>query len=466
MPYEVFSIFARCSQIHGAHSSLEDAAACFATVTQRHGSEIPVHPISQKHVHVIAAVDKKGNQRKFTEAEKKKAVALSLDVKSLATEVPGITTFTHLARMYYEASRLIPVSGINLKGMFDHHGENGHFWNTDAGKGQALAYAQQVALTLELSLKAYLEVLGKLASSNPGDIRQWRTHDLIDLFNLLDEEEKKQLENWWNQSDAKRAHFEGSFREFLSENNRLYKKWRYITDLTSPDLSLDMPKLLSASDFLLSASNRVFRDNSPIKVSITTTTSPSAEDDEGKPRPRSVPALVEGRVRAVRIPDGFDPYGVVEVVVNSEERQREVVAQFYKRDAEDYHGLDGKWVSLVGEIRADEPDLLLWPSHRDEPTGGPTYHSECRTLRGVIYDIRVVHAAYGQPGKVELALWDETFFTQVECFFATEKERDQLKGVNLGDRITISGCVTLLDGKPMLLVAPALIERLTKDPGD
>ena len=63
-----------------------------------------------------------------------------------------------------------------------------------------------------------------------------------------------------------------------------------------------------------------------------------------------------------------------------------------------------------------------------------------------------------------LALWDETFFTQVECFFATEGERDQLKDVNLGDKVTISGCVTLLNGKPMLLVAPARIEKLTEDP--
>ena len=98
-----------------------------------------------------------------------KAAALHLDPKSTATEVPGITTFSHLAKMYYEASILIPVSGINLKGMFDHHGKDRHFWNTDAGKGQALAYAQQAAFTLELSLKAYLEVLGKLASTDLGD---------------------------------------------------------------------------------------------------------------------------------------------------------------------------------------------------------------------------------------------------------------------------------------------------------
>ena len=274
MPYEVFSLFSRCSETHGAHSSLEDATACFAKLTQRYGGEIPVHPISQKHVHEIAAIDRKGNQRNFTEAETKKAVALNLDPRSVATEVPCITTFSHLAKMYYEGSRLIPVSGINLKGMFDHHGEDRHFWNTVAGKGQALAYVQQVAFTLELSLKAHLEVLGKLASTDLGDIQKWRKHELTDLFNLLTDDEKRQLEEWWTHSDAKRVHFKGSFREFLSASNKLYMKWRYITDLKSPDLSIDIPMLLSASDFLLSASDRVFRKSSPIKVNITTTTTP------------------------------------------------------------------------------------------------------------------------------------------------------------------------------------------------
>ena len=175
------------------------------------------------------------------------------------------------------------MTGINLKGMFDHHGEEHHFWNTDAGKGQALAYAQQAAFTLELSLKAYLEVLGKLASTDLADIWKWRKHELANLFKLLTDDEKKQLEEWWKQSDVKRVHSEGSFREFLSASNKLYMRWRCITDLKGADLSMDIPMLLSASDFLLSASDRVFRKSSPIKVNITTTTHPSTEDCGGKP---------------------------------------------------------------------------------------------------------------------------------------------------------------------------------------
>ena len=382
MPYEVFGIFSRCAETHGEHSSLDEAAACFAQLTQRYGGDIPVHPISQKYVHEIAAVDKNGNQRNFSEPDRVKAAALHLDPRSVATEVPGITTFSHLAKMYNEASRLIPVTGINLKGMFDHHGEDRHFWNTDAGKGQALAYAQQAAFTLELSLKAYLEVLGKLASTDLGDIQEWRKHELSDLFNLLTDDEKKQLEAWWSHSDAKRVHFKGSFREFLPASNKLYMKWRYITDLKSPDLSIDIPMLLSASDFLLSASDRMFRKSSPIKVNITTTTHPSTEDADGRPTPRSVTTLVEGRVRAVKIPDGFDPYSIVELVIDSDQHENEVIAQFYKRNVKDYFGIEGKRVSLVGEIREDQPHSLPHPRHLDEPRKGLGYTSERRTLKG------------------------------------------------------------------------------------
>ena len=400
MPYEVFNIIFRCSEIHKAHSKLEDAADCFDELTQRYGGDIPVHPISQKYVYEIAAIDRKGNQRNFSNPERARVDALGLDHRSVAADIPGITTFSHLAKMYYEASRLIPVSSINLKGMFDHHGEDRHFWTSKAGKGQALAYAQQAAFTLELSLKAYLEVLGKLASTEALDIQKWQKHELIDLFNLLTDDEKKQLEEWWNHSDAKRNHFKGSFREFLSSSNKLYMKWRYITDLRSPDLSIDIQMLLSASDFLLSASDRVFRKSSPIKVNFTTTTYPSTGDSDGRPTPRSITTLVEGRVRAVRIPDGFDPFSIVELVLDSDQHERDVVAQFYKRNVEDYYGLEGKRVTLIGEITEGRPHLLPHPSHLDDSKREIGYTYKHRTLRGSIHDMRIVHSAFGGAGKI------------------------------------------------------------------
>ena len=463
MPYEVFNILFGCSEMHDRHSSLDAAAVCFARLTQRYGGDIPVHPISQKYVYWIAAIDRKGNQRNFSTLERARVAALPLDPKSVETDIPGITTFSHLAKMYFEASKLIPVSNINLKGMFDYRGKDRHFWTTDAGKGLALAYAQQAAFTLELSLKAYLEVLGKLASPDVEDTQRWQKHELIDLFNLLTDDEKKQLEQWWNHSDAKRNHFKGNFREFLSSSNKLYMKWRYITDLRSPDLSMDIPMLLSASDFLLSASDRVFRKSSPIKVNITTTAYPSTGDSDGRPTPRSVTTLVEGRVRAVRIPDGFDPFSIVELVLDSDQHECDVVAQFHKRNVKDYYGLEGKRVILIGEITEGRPHLLPQPSHRDESERERRYTYERRTLRGSIHDMRIVHSVFGGAGKLDLSLYDETFFTQVECFFVTDDERDKLKEFSLGDKVQISGYVTLLNGQPMILVGPDDLEKIIED---
>ena len=94
-----------------------------------------------------------------------------------------------MARMYYEALKLIPVSSIHLDSILDQKNKGSHFWSTDAGIGQALAYAQQAAFTLELSLKAYLEVLGKLSSPKLRDRRQWQSHKLVHLFKLLTDDE-------------------------------------------------------------------------------------------------------------------------------------------------------------------------------------------------------------------------------------------------------------------------------------
>ena len=466
MPFEVFSLFSRCSKIHRAHSSLEDAAGCFTQVTQGYGADIPVHPDSQKYIHCIVAIDKNGDQKSFSNIDLQRASELSLDPKSFAAKVPGITTFSQLARMYYEASRLIPVSAINLKGMFDYQAKDRHFWTSDAGKGQALAFAQQATFTLELSLKAYLESLGRTASLDITDVRKRRTHKLVDLFKLLADDEKQQLEDWWNYSDTKRAHFHGSIRDFLSESNRLYETWRYITDLTSPDFSIDIPKLLSASDFLLSAASRVRKTTSPIKVNVTTTTYPSLDIDDKSPAPRYAQTLVEGRVRAVNIPDGYDPFSMVELVIDADRHEDEVIAQFYRRSVENYYGFEGKRVALFGNIREELPHLLLHSSHLDEPKREDRYASERRTLKGSIHDIRTVHPAQGKPGKVNLSLWDETYFTQVDCFFVTDKEREQLRECNLGDTILISGCVTLLNGQPVVLVQPTHIERVVEERDD
>ena len=465
MPFEVFNWLYRCSGIHGAHPNLEDATSCFAEITRRYNGEIPIHPISQKYTHAIAAVDGKGNQRNFSTAEKLKAEQLNLDPKSLMTEMSGITTFAHIAKMYHEASKLIPIPAINLEGILDYKNKDRHFWSTDAGMGQALAYAQQAAFTLELSLKANLEVLGKLAEENDKQGPNWRTHDLIKLFNLLTEDEKQPLERWWSFSDTKRNHFDGTLHEFLSSSNNLYAKWRYIPDLKSASFSMDIQALVSASSFLIESSARLFREHWPIKVEGTTEILRNPDKSRGHPAPPPRPMFIEGVVRSVKIPEGFDPYSTVEVVIDSDHHEHFVTTSFYKRNVESYYGLEGKSVQLYGYSSDAHPYLLENPQHEDRMNGPdqePDYTFEHRPLRGSVYNLTASQAPYGLK-KTNLVLSDKTFFTQVECLFSTDEERKKLTGVKLGDEILISGHVTLLNGKPIVLVGPDLVEQVTED---
>lgn len=184
--------------------------------------------------------------------------------------------------------------------------------------------------------------------------------------------------------------------------------------------------LFSAADFLLSASSRVLKKRSTIKIDVTTTMHPNSNVDGGNSTLRYVTALVEGRVRAVIIPDGFDPCSIVELVIDSDRHNDDVIVQFHKRSVENYYGFEERRVVLAGRIREDQPNLLLHPSHLEKPEGEDWYASELRTLKGSIYDIRDVYPAHSRLEKLDLALWDETYFTQVECFFVTDKERDRL----------------------------------------
>ena len=188
MPFVVSSFFYRCDDEdrgHGAHFRLGEAVGCLDELKRLRDGGIPIHPISGKYMQAIIAVDKEGNQRDFTRAERKLANCLGLDSKSVYIVKPGITTFYNLANMYIEALQLLPMLSVDLEGLFDYQDTTRHFWNTDAGKGQAIAYSQQAIFTLELSLKAMLEVHGRIAEHVSENNRDWQTHDLEQLFDLL-----------------------------------------------------------------------------------------------------------------------------------------------------------------------------------------------------------------------------------------------------------------------------------------
>ena len=463
MTYEVVSLFSRCSDLHDAHRRFEDAANCFTELTKRYGGVIPVHPITQKYVWAIAAIDRKGNQRNYSNPERDQAKSLNLDQEALLTDIPGITTFYHLAKMYHEAQKLIPVSSFKLEDILEPEKRGRHFWSTDAGLGQALAYAQQSAFTLELSLKAYLEVLGKFASSNGIDIQKWQKHELVDIFKLLTSDEQLQLEKLWQNSEVNRNYTVGSFRQFLTLCNKLYNNWRYITDLKSTDISINIPMLRSASEFLISASDREFRKRTPVKFNFTAETHTSEDGHDGKSFPKRIHKSIEGRVCSVTIPDGHDPYSMVEVIIDSDLHAEEVIALFRKRDVRNYYGLEGKNVTIIGDVEENRPNVFVYAEHLDVPQLEPKYMCEYVTLKGSIWDIKIAHSAHRGTAKVNLVLWDTTYFTQVECYFVTNEERGKLAGLQLGDTILVTGLVTLLEGLPMVLVAPETVEVVEED---
>ena len=129
----------RCADIHGEHSDMRGAAACYNEILEQRGGEIPTWRSTGKTVHVICKVDREGNLQNFGPREKRLATLLKLPLEAVMSEKPGITTFHNFANLFYEAARLIPVSGIKLDGMFDYSAKEEHFWSTDAGIGQALA---------------------------------------------------------------------------------------------------------------------------------------------------------------------------------------------------------------------------------------------------------------------------------------------------------------------------------------
>ena len=456
MPYEIVTLFHRCSDLHGSHKTFTEAAACFTELTRRYNGNIPVHPVSQKYVFAIAAIDRKGNQRNYSNSDKNQAKTLGIDPKAQLIEIPTITTFTHVARMYHEALKLFPISGINLSDIFDYTDRRRHFWTTDAGIGQALAYAQQSVFTLELCFKAYLEVLGKLASTDAADVQKWQTHELVDLYKLMSSDEMMELERSWHHSYAKRNHFNGTFQEFVNECKKLYGKWRYITDLKFSNVSIDIPMLLSVSEFLIEAGHRQFRQRSPVKITFNEIT--SANDEDGRESRRPTHGLVEGVVRSVRIHPGFDPFDLVEVVIASDEYDEEVTAHFHKRNVKQYSGLEGKEVELSGFIESERPYILTNPEHFDPYRVTPTYETENLTLKGIIYDFKPLRYPNVGDVKFNLVLFDETYFTHVQCFFSTDEERAHVNGLKLGDRILISGLVTRCEGVPMILVDPRDLE--------
>ena len=78
--------------------------------------------------------------------------------------------------------------------------------------------------------------------------------------------------------------------------------------------------------------------------------------------------------------------------------------------------------------------------------------------------MRMVNSVFGGAQQVNLVLYDDTYFAQVECFFATDEERDMLKEAKLGDKILIKRVCHVAERATMILVGPDHIAKVLEEP--
>ena len=434
---------------------MADAADCLEQITQNNNGENPVNPLTGKCIHAIAAVDNTGDVRDFGRKEKRRARELGLGDPSIWIKKPNITTIYNLACWHYESCRSLPLLSIDLGGLFDPVDNRRHFWNTDAGKGKCIAYIIQAAFSLELSLKAIQEVDGKLSLPSHGNRPESWIHTPVQLLDQLDESQQQMLEQLWLSAPVENRCFSGTYLEFLRSVDGLYKGVRYFDKrLDVSKVQVELASLLCASQVALDFAFQLSRKNFPLKLNVTTT----IYSDSTQSSARRI--LVQGVVRSVNVPEGFDPHAQVKVVVEPNDGSPAVTTLFRKADVESYFNLQGNSVCISGYEKDTDPLVLHGSNHTDwdyRQRSGPTYTTEFRTLKGTVFDLQRCEIGI-DADAVRLVLEDATFYTKIECLFTTATEKEQLSTVRLGDEIFVSGQVALRDGKPMVLMGPTIVK--------
>ena len=469
LPYEVFSqtiTFIRCADLHGPHQTLQEAKRCFDQIDQRQDG-IAVHPSTGKCIHAIAAVAEDGTQLQFTGVELELVDALAIDRRIVLENVPNVTTFAYIAGLSYAALRTIPQLTVDLGGFFEYKNRNQHYWSTEEGLGQLLAHVQQAYFTLELCLKALLETTGQLVKIPEG---KWKEHEPSKLFNLLNRETRQLLEQQWSQVPATSRPTYKTFEAYLTSIDDMYKAWRYVPERKDANLSAEPRQIVVACEIVLGTSSLIFRRDYPMKLRITSETISSGQGQD--PSNQSSPIIVSGTVTSVNIPDGFNPHSTVEVSVGTKD-YGQLTLEFYKRNPEDYHGLEGRHITVGGFYNPNRPTALRRPNIvqiEGKERRETSYSVETRTLQGTIYNI-TRPLGLDHPATVNLVLKDETYFTMVQCLLVTEEERVQISGTvdsarhfQFGDRISVRGQVTLKNGLPLVLVGPNSINKLAPQP--
>ena len=418
-----------------------------------------MNPITGKYIHAIAKVDRSGNQISFQKSELQTAIDhLKLDPKAVLTHRPAVTNINNLATLYCNALGSIPMLTVNLDLLFEYEDRNHHFWATDAGRGQSLAYILQAAFTLELCLKAVLESCGLFAETSDDGSADWFTHRPVELFELLEDTEQHRLELWWKQWSLDERHFDGPYIEFLKSVDDLYMGARYLQrDLRAVNPQIEIASLLSASRVALAVADHTLRNRFQIKSKTTI----HQVSDPDRPKIREV--FKEGVVRSLSIPDGFDPHSQVKAVIDTDGGQEITVNLFRKMEVERYHGIAGGHVVFEMYVYENDPSVIQHARllDRSEQTPAkPTYAHENGVLRGSVYNLEGCDFVPGQRA-VRLTLEDATYFSKVECIFSTKEELEQLANVQLGQHLRVRGDISLRNGRPIIVLGPEILHDVT-----
>ena len=222
---------------------------------------------------------------------------LSIDRRIVLEDVPNVTTFAHIAMLAYAALRSIPQLTVDLERFFNYKNRNQHYWSTEVGLGQSLAYVQQAYFTLELCLKALLETTGQLVKIPK---EKWREHEPTKLFKLLNRKTRPLLEQRWIQVPSTSKPSYPTFEAYLASIDDMYKAWRYVPERKDTNLSAELSQIVVACEIVLYTSSLMFRRDYPIKLRINSQIISSGEHQDQSDH--YFPIIASGPVTSVKIP--------------------------------------------------------------------------------------------------------------------------------------------------------------------
>lgn len=167
---------------------------------------------------------------------------------------------------------------------------------------------------------------------------------------------------------------------------------------------------------------------------------------------------MEGVVRALLTPEGFNPHAPVEAVIDTDDGQVITVGLFRRMEVDQYYGIAGSHIAFEAYVHEDEPSVIEYARllyRTEHTTAKPSYTQEQGIVSGTVYNLEGCDFVPGQRA-VRLTLDDATYFSKVECIFSTTKEVEQLASIQLGQHVLVRGQVSLRNGRPMAVFGPEI----------